>query len=517
MNKKLYLLIILLMMTFCSFIYAEEYTVDVSLLNAYEDEPSMGSDGMLPTGKLIVNGKSAKLRVTFVPLDFMDFTGYLGEITVEGKPVRIISTYDETDKYNDPKTGTDDKVKGKSYPKVVEFPVNLKKDILNAVIYVPVMGELGYGEKKVRLKITYPIIKEKPTYYTVPVRLWNANEDTESMGDGSIQHMANIRLKDGEMIVYLGADKMEVSSLVSSLVNLYYDTGKGYQKAKTYSYTIKIEGDDNIRPEVLSFPLTKKQEFVTVLVDPKVDIMGDDPIRARLKFSFNEMKEIKKSEAELILKAEKNQDNRTLDYKYDRKVKLYADFDKEVEFKVYKLKGDEFSELSKKYKNVKLAYRLSALDQIDFIPYDKKLREIRTSYQPVGEMKVIMPIEKEGEFFLYEVEDAKPISYKKIDNFIEFTYPKLGTFVFDYKEKKEVKKEVKEEKTDAPKKKDNIIIQSEKKGVKKDSPFVILLFLIIVLPLLIGSIYLFNKYYKKLIRELLYAEELKIKLERRNK
>ncbi len=517
MNKKVYILIILIGILSISFVNAEtEYTVDVSLLNAYEDVESMGNNSLVPEGKLIVDGKSAKLRLTFVPLDIMDFKGYLGEIKVEGKAVNIISTYDVIDSYND-ENSKDERMKGKVYPKTIEFPVDLKKDILNAVIYVPVMGELGYGDQNVRIKIKYPKIEKEIKYYQVPIKLWNANDDQESMGNGSMKNMANILMKDGKMTVYIGSDKMEVSSLVASLINIYYDNGKGYKKANAYSYTLKIDGDDNIRPEVFSFPLKTKKEYLDVLVDPKVDIMGEDPLKARIKFFFDEMEEIKKEEAELILKANENIDNRTIDYKFDKGFKLYTSFDNEVEFKATSLKGEELNTLSKKYPNMKKAYKLSALEIVDFIPYDKKLSDIRKSYQPSAKIKVLMPIKKEGQFLLYALDDESPIEYKKIGNNIEFTYDKLGTFILDYQEEKVIEKEEQKipKEEDNIKKTDKIIINSSEKMIKKNSPTVIMLFIIIVIPLLIASIYFFNKYYKKLIRELLYAEELKIKLERR--
>ncbi len=156
----LILLISLLLVFDFGLVFAEpndgEYSVSVTMLKAYEDVESMGNAAIASAGTLTVTGGDARLRMTLIPIEMMDFLGYLGWITVNGNSVSVLSYYDVVDSYNDPEEGIDASLRGKSYPMVVEFPVDLSTNIQNCTVYVPVMEELGDGKQNARLKIDYP-------------------------------------------------------------------------------------------------------------------------------------------------------------------------------------------------------------------------------------------------------------------------------------------------------------------------------------------------------------------------
>ncbi|SMB91571.1 Iron Transport-associated domain-containing protein [Peptoniphilus asaccharolyticus DSM 20463] len=108
-----------------NFIQAEkiekEYNVRVELYKKYEDTKSMGAKALSKYATLIENNGKYRLRVKFVHLEVNNFVGYLGELEVEEKAAKVISEYDITDEYNDKVKGTDKKLKGKLYPKELEF------------------------------------------------------------------------------------------------------------------------------------------------------------------------------------------------------------------------------------------------------------------------------------------------------------------------------------------------------------------------------------------------------------
>ncbi len=133
-----------------------EYKVNVRLLKAYEDVESMGNKAVVPNATLYVDGDSARLRISLLPLEMDGFKGFLGYFHANGVLANVVSTFPDIDEYNDPETGTDESLKGKLYPKTIEFPVNLKENIVPCTVYVPVMAELGAGSQDARLEVRYP-------------------------------------------------------------------------------------------------------------------------------------------------------------------------------------------------------------------------------------------------------------------------------------------------------------------------------------------------------------------------
>ncbi len=140
-----------------SVVFAEEtYNVNVSLLKAYDDGLSMGNSALVSSAVLHKDGENAWLEVSLKPLQLSGMEGYLGELVVEGRTANVLSAYDVVDSYNDAENGTDAKMKGKKYPQRLSFAVKLEQNIYNCVIYVPVMGEMGFGNQDARIKIDYP-------------------------------------------------------------------------------------------------------------------------------------------------------------------------------------------------------------------------------------------------------------------------------------------------------------------------------------------------------------------------
>lgn len=197
------LLLVLALLLMSGNALASPGTAKVTLLKKAEDVPSMAQKALKPEVNWTGTGDGRAVTLEFLPLEFMGARGYLGEVTVAGQSVRVTSYYNEYDSYNDPKKGTDGRMKGKLYPKTVTFVADPTISTYAIKFYVPVMGEMGFGEQEARLKITWPdgdVKREAPAekktppsdapaspmdaedgLYTLDVALWHETEDKPSM------------------------------------------------------------------------------------------------------------------------------------------------------------------------------------------------------------------------------------------------------------------------------------------------------------------------------------------------
>lgn len=133
--------------------------------------------------------------------------------------------------------------------------------------------------------------------YSLDVVLWHAYEDKASMGAGGIENKANLFVQDEKMILYLRAKPMSVGNLTTSVDRFYYPVEKesSYKLADTYIFEIEIKGESKKRPRIFSFEIFSKDEFLNVMIDPKVEQMGNEPIKARLKIDWSSLKKIEQA------------------------------------------------------------------------------------------------------------------------------------------------------------------------------------------------------------------------------
>lgn len=363
-----------------------EYTLPVKLLKEYDDETSMGNNALMQEAKLSVKNGKAELRIKFMPLKFMGYEGYLGNLEVDSTKVKVESYYDKLDTYNHPTKGTDKFMKGKKYPKDISFPINIGTRELKVKVYVPVMGELADGNQKARLKIEWPeklssgksssktvdtkkentnreevkkivdnniqnkIVKNDLGYvisnddidrisklpelpkgeelklddgfYRVDVELYNEREDKLSMGNNALVHEAYIHSEKNRNRMYIGSKSMTVSNIVASLVSLQILDGKNYYFSIPYAYDLEIKGEDEKRPEVFEFDIKNKSPMMYVKVDPKVKPMGEVPIGARLKIKWDTLKKTEKENIDLYKKKESGTKRPKFDKNKDYKKKI---------------------------------------------------------------------------------------------------------------------------------------------------------------------------------------------------
>lgn len=323
---KFILLLVLAILLIPGGAWASGSTVKVMLLKKTEDVPSMAQKALKPEAKWIEKGNEHLLTLEFLPLDFMGTRGYLGEVTVEGQSVQVADSYKDYDSYNDPQKGSDPRMKGKLYPKTVTFSVDPNRAIYDLKFYVPVMGEMGFGEQEARLKIDWPhkggektepaANKNTPPLtpsapldfedglYALDVALWHETEDKPSMGNGALDPKAELFVKDGKGTLFLGTKTLKVSNIQASLSRVFYETDEGFSAAAPLCFDLKPENEPLPRPRIFALPLEEKKAMIRLKVDPKVAPMGDEPLNARLKLDFQSVKKIEADENTLAHRAE---------------------------------------------------------------------------------------------------------------------------------------------------------------------------------------------------------------------
>lgn len=276
------------------------------------------------------------------------------------------------------------------------------------------------------------LINLEDGYYKIPVKLWHAYEEKESMGNKAMVQVAEIEVKDKAGYLYIGSGKMEYMSITASLINIYFQKEDGnYYPAEAGDFEMEIPKEKDKRPAVFRTKLVNMDEMTKVFVDPKVEPMGDEPIRARIKLDYGSIEKIDKDQAELIKKFETGPkkpefdssssgevENKNLIVNYEPET-----FDEEFSFYGNKLSGKNAEEYSKDFDKLDQVnvFKIEFLGPLDEIKEeDKKIQDKRKKIIPKKEMELRLPLLKfkeEDSLTLYDYTEGER---KKID----FTFDK---------------------------------------------------------------------------------------------
>ncbi len=238
------------------------------------------------------------------------------------------------------------------------------------------------------------LINLEDGYYKIPVKLWHAYEEKESMGNKAMVQVAEIEVKDKAGYLYIGSGKMEYMSITASLVNIYFQKDDGnYYPAEAGDYEMEIPKEKDKRPAVFRTKLVNMDEMTKVFVDPKVEPMGDEPIRARIKLDYGSIEKIDKDQAELIKKFETGPkkpefdssssgevENKNLIVNYEP-----GTFDEEFSFYGNKLSGKNAEDYSKDFDKLDQVnvFKIEFLGPLDEIKEeDKKIQDKRKKIIP---------------------------------------------------------------------------------------------------------------------------------------
>ena len=273
-------------------------------------------------------------------------------------------------------------------------------------------------------------------YYEIPVKLWHSIEDKESMGNKALKQRAEIEVKNKGANLYIESDKMEYMSITASLVNIYFQKEDGiYHRAEAACYDLEVPKEKDKRPEVFKTSLINMDGMTKVYLDPKVEPMGDEPIRARIKLDFDKIKKINESEATLIKKfkdgpkkpefnsKEAGQvENKNLIVSYEPDT-----FEEDFYFYGNKLSGKEAENYTKDFDKLDQVnvFKIEFLGQLDEISGEEKnIQAGRKKIEPKKDFDLQLPLlkfTKDDKLSLYEIKDGEKLKkdYKVNGNHIE--------------------------------------------------------------------------------------------------
>lgn len=130
--------------------------------------------------------------------------------------------------------------------------------------------------------------------YKAPVKLWHETKDQASMAASSVlpEAMITVSGKDIKMNIY--TQPMTMGTITASLQTLKVENGTGgYTDADIVGRS--SSGD----PNEFSFALPHAKEYINVLVNPKVAIMGNTDIGARLKVDYSSIAKVENAESDI--------------------------------------------------------------------------------------------------------------------------------------------------------------------------------------------------------------------------
>lgn len=128
----------------------------------------------------------------------------------------------------------------------------------------------------------YSLLTKDGTY-TVSVALWNADKDQASMAASALDAKATIVVKNGKATMYLTTQKMTMGTIEAWLQELYIGTLNSDYKSHPASIVSK---DSQGNPTMWSFELDSEAEFIDVVMNPHVAMMGNADLGARIKVDY---------------------------------------------------------------------------------------------------------------------------------------------------------------------------------------------------------------------------------------
>ncbi|SUB76357.1 NEAT domain-containing protein [Peptoniphilus indolicus] len=313
-------------------------------------------------------------------------------------------------------------------------------------------------------------IKLENGIYKVPIKLMHAVEDKLSMGNVALNQTGELLVENGQAYLFINVNKIQIQNITAGLVNLYYLDEKNYISAEANDYSIQVDESLERRPSVFKISIKKYSYDLEVLVDPKVEPMGDKPIKARLHIDLDKIKKIDLKESEIIEKFNtgikkplfnSNLAGKKIDKSFILEFRENT-FDEDFNFYANKLTSDRSEEINKLFSPLDIVeiYKLETLGNLEEIPYGREdIQSLRKNILPKGIMNIGIPVKSikpEDNPNIYQIKDGIKVNlnYSIKDGCFFIESDSLGEFVV-----------VKEEKVD----KLNKIGDFKKNEIKKKS------------------------------------------------
>lgn len=283
-------------------------------------------------------------------------------------------------------------------------------------------------------------------FYKIPIKLWHAMEEKPSMGNKALNQTAEIEVKDKKAYLYIGSDKMEYMSITASLINIYFQKADGkYYAAEPGCFELEVPKEHDKRPEVFRTSLINQNEMTKVYVDPKVEPMGDEPIRARIKLEFDKIEKIDEKDAKLIHKFKNGAKRKEFSKDESGELQnknLIINYDKDTfaeEFTFYgnKLSGEEADNYSKNFDKLDQVnvYKIEFLGPLKEISgNEESIQSTRKKIKPEKEFTLRLPLfkfKKEDNLELYDMTggEKKKLEFKINGEHLETRVKNPGVYL----------------------------------------------------------------------------------------
>lgn len=154
--------------------------------------------------------------------------------------------------------------------------------------------------------------------YTVDVALWHSSKDQASMAASCLKDKADLTVKNGKKTMTVYTQPMTMAGITASMQTMEVKQADG-----TYKAAKVVEKDADGNPTAFTFTVPEDDdEYIDVEVNPMVELMGNQPMSARIKVDYSTLEtaeaketdpleEAKDTVADVISSASKQQEETT--------------------------------------------------------------------------------------------------------------------------------------------------------------------------------------------------------------
>lgn len=273
------------------------YTVDYSILNESKDEASNAS-GYFGTKAAVftVKDKKATLRLTYSDSMIGNLHQVFGtekealKVTESGSSKYVemsFSSLDETGYlYMEIDTKTTFGVM-KHTVRIVLDKNSIKKDGGSVTPDATTSPSISVTPSPTVKPSQETTVNFEDGIYETKAYLWHATSDQASMAASAMEEKVRFEVKNGKARMYIYTKKMSLGTITAYLQELKVASADGtYKSAKVERY------DSSNNPICFSFEVPAYTQYIDVKVNPRVALMGNQDISARLKVNFTSAKKV---------------------------------------------------------------------------------------------------------------------------------------------------------------------------------------------------------------------------------
>lgn len=267
--------------------------------------------------------------------------------------------------------------------------------------------------------------------YSLNVSLWKEAVDELSMGNPALQSMALLTVKDGTMRLQIGTRLMTLGTVTAGLHSFQVQ-----QKDGSYLYA-DIDASENILdgeaiPSLFSFILPDTSDYLAVKIDPRVAIMNNQVMDARLKLDWSTLSKV--AQDTQIKKEEPVQSQTTAKayYQKDKKTGIIVCAQENVLAESTVLKSAKLTqkELKKKKSLQKAVSKLKSRYQVYQVGLQTKAGK---TVQPNGIVTISIPIPaayRKAKVKCYRIQGSNlvPVTGKTENGRFLFQTSSMGNF-----------------------------------------------------------------------------------------